>query len=357
MQNLNKKDTLFQWLDERIHLQLLLEFLSTKTVPRHKHSFWYLFGGLSLFFFIIQVITGILLLFYYSPTPNTANESVRFIITEVSFGWLMRSVHSWSANLMIACVLIHFFSVYFMKAYRKPREVMWFSGVLLLFVVLGFGFTGYLLPWDTTAYFATQIGTEVPRTIPVIGEMVVSLLRGGEFIAEESLKRLFALHVAILPLCSLLLILFHLTLNQVHGTSIPLGVTPKKPGIPFYPNYIYRYLIFWLAGGLLLLFLALMFPVQLGVKANPLASAPVGIKPEWYFLSLFETLRLVPSQILSINGEMIVNLGVMLVGLMVFIIPVIDRNASRNQSSPIFTVIGLIAIAYMAVTMTLAYLT
>ena len=153
------------WLDERLHLSSLIQFLSRKSVPRHKHSFWYIFGGLALFFFLVQLITGVLLLLYYSPTPETANESVRFIESQVPYGWFVRSLHAWSANLMVATVLVHLFSTYFMRAYRRPRELMWVSGLTLLLVVLGFGFTGYLLPWDTTAYFATQIGTEIPRTI------------------------------------------------------------------------------------------------------------------------------------------------------------------------------------------------
>src|SRR5437867_8592594 len=129
---------LASWVDDRLHLNSFLQFLSRKRVPRHKHSFWYIFGGLTLFFFIIQLVTGMMLLLYYSATPNTAHESVTFLINQVPFGWLMRTLHSWSANLMVGTMFVHLFSVYFMKAYRKPREVMWFSGVILLFLVLGF---------------------------------------------------------------------------------------------------------------------------------------------------------------------------------------------------------------------------
>ncbi|TLY33761.1 MAG: cytochrome bc complex cytochrome b subunit [Ignavibacteria bacterium] len=345
------------WLDERLHLSTLIQFLSRKSVPRHKHSFWYIFGGLALFFFLVQLITGVLLLLYYSPTPETANESVRFIESQVPYGWFVRSLHAWSANLMVATVLVHLFSTYFMRAYRRPRELMWVSGLTLLLVVLGFGFTGYLLPWDTTAYFATQIGTEIPRTIPVIGELVVQILRGGDYIAGESLKRLFALHVAILPLVSLGLIGLHLTLNQVHGTSIPIGVTPARPGIPFFPNYVYRDMIAWTLGLMLLLYLSILFPVKLGDKVDPLASAPLGIKPEWYFLTLYETLRLVPGMILGISSEAVVNVGVVAVILTAFLIPFLDQAAGLGRSNRLFTVLGLIAIAYMIVAVSLAYLT
>ncbi len=346
-----------EFLRDRLRYGAVLEFLSQKKVPRHRHSFWYIFGGLTFFFFLVQLVTGVLLLIYYTPTPQGANESVRFIKDQVPFGWLIRSLHSWSANLMIGTLFVHLFSVFFMKAYRKPRELMWISGVILMLLVLGFGFTGYLLPWDTVAYFATQIGTEIPRSIPVVGELVVSILRGGEFIAEESLKRLFALHVVILPLITIVVVAFHLILNQVQGTSVPIGLVPRKPGLPFYPNYMYRDAITWSAGTLLLVCLALIYPVQLGVKADPFASAPPGIHPEWYFLTLYETLRLVPSSIFGVNSEVIVNVGVGFVVLALLAVPFLDRTASMERRGIVFHLIGITAITYMALAITLAYLT
>ena len=159
------------WLDERFGAGSVEEFLRHKTVPVHRHTIWYYFGGMTLFLFIIQVLTGILLLLYYRPTPNDAFESVQYIMTQVRFGWLIRSVHSWSANLMIFTAFVHMFSVYFLKAYRKPRELTWVSGMLLLFIVLGFGFSGYLLPWNTLAFFATKVGTEMAGSIPGRREM------------------------------------------------------------------------------------------------------------------------------------------------------------------------------------------
>ncbi len=353
MDDLKQPGRIGNWLEERIRFGPLIDFLRKKQVPRHRHSFWYVFGGLAFFFFCMQLLTGVLLLLYYSPTPASAYESVQFISTQVPFGWLIRSIHSWSANLLIGVVFVHFFSVFFLKAYRKPREMMWFSGVMLLFLTLGFGFTGYLLPWDTKAYFATKIGTEIPRTIPLVGEFVVSILRGGEYIAEESLKRLFALHVVILPFMTAALILFHLILNQVHGSSVPIASSTKEPAIPFFPNYLYRDIISWLVGLILLIALALLLPIELGIKADPLASAPLGIKPEWYFLTLFETLRLVPPEIFGVTSEVWVNLGVMIVTGGIFLVPILDRKAS----SPDFTVIGAAGLIYMIIAIALAYLT
>jgi cytochrome b6 len=258
---------------------------------------------------------------------------------------------------MIAVVLLHMASVYFLRSYRKPREVMWFSGALLLFLVLGFAFTGYLLPWDTTAYFATQIGTEIPRTIPVVGELLVNILRGGDYIAEESLKRLFALHAIILPLITLVVVAFHLILNQVHGPSVPIGANTKEPSIPFYPNYIYRDAITWSVAVIFLALLSIFAPVAVGAKVNPFASAPVGIKPEWYFLPLFETLRLFPSQLWGLDGEMLVNIGVGVFGLLLVLVPVIDRKAARGERSVLFQWVGVVTLCYLCVSIFLAYTT
>jgi len=141
-------ERLFNWFDERYKIRGFIEFMSHKSVPQHRHSIWYYFGGVSLFLFIIQVVTGILLLLYYRVGEDSSYESVQFIVSKVKFGWLIRSIHSWSANLMILAVFIHMFSVYFTKAYRKPRELTWVTGFLLLILSLTFGFSGYLLPWN-----------------------------------------------------------------------------------------------------------------------------------------------------------------------------------------------------------------
>ncbi len=145
-----------EWFEERLGLESVQEFMSHKTVPVHSSTIWYYFGGITLFLFVIQVLTGVLLLLYYRPTPTEAYESVQFIVTRVQFGWLVRSVHSWSANLMILAAFIHMFSVVFLRAYRRPREVTWLSGVALLGLALGFGFSGYLLALEYGLLFCHQ---------------------------------------------------------------------------------------------------------------------------------------------------------------------------------------------------------
>lgn len=344
------------WLNLRIPIiKQINSFLQGKIVPRHKYSFFYIFGGLSFFFFVIQVVTGMLLALYYSPTPENANESVRNIVAEVDFGWLIRSIHAWGANFMVATVLIHMFSTYFMKAYRKPREIMWLSGGIIFFVVLGFAFTGYLLPWDTTGYFATQIGTEIPKSIPLIGNLMVKLLRGGEDIGAEALKRLFAIHTIILPIISIFIISFHVILQQVLGTSIPPKIREQQSGIRFMPNFFYRDLITWTIGFILLFGCATILPWKLGEKADPYASAPAGIKPEWYFLPLYQGLKMVPNRILSLNGEMVINIFILLSSILWLSIPFLDYKANRDENSPIFTFLGVILIMYCIISVLLAY--
>ena len=146
---------LWTWLDARLGVGVLGQLAKKKTVPVHRHTIWYYLGGMTLFLFMVQIATGVLLLFYYRPTADEAFESVQFIMAEVQFGWLVRSIHAWSANLMIFAAFLHFFSVLLLRAYRPPRELTWISGFLLLLLALGYGFTGYLLPWNELAYFAT----------------------------------------------------------------------------------------------------------------------------------------------------------------------------------------------------------
>src|SRR5438094_598007 len=187
-----------EWLEERLGWRAVQKAVEHKEVPRHRHTIWYYFGGMTLFLFIVQVVTGILLLLYYRPSAENAFESVQFIMTEVEFGWLIRSIHSWSANLLIGVLFVHMFSVYFLKAYHEPRELTWIGGVLLCFITLCFGFSGYLLPWNRLAFFATKVGTEIVGVVPIIGKFMLKFLRGSEDVTGATLTRFFGFHVAIL---------------------------------------------------------------------------------------------------------------------------------------------------------------
>jgi len=345
------------WLSGRLPVDETEALLRAKEVPSHSGTLWYYFGGLTLFFLLVQIVTGVLLAIYYQPSPEHAHESIVRIVNGTPHGWLIRSLHAWSAHLMIGTLLVHMFSVYLMRAYRKPRELMWLSGFLMLLLVLGFGFTGYLLPWDTTAYFATLIGTEVPKTLPLLGAWGVSIVRGNAYVGEETLTRMYALHVTILPLVSIVVVSLHILINQYLGVSTPPGTAIRRKPVPFFPDFAYRDLVAWTAGFAVLLALAALLPRELGEKANPMASAPAGIRPEWYFLPLYETLRIVPATVFGIQGELVVNGGVgILMGLWA-LIPFIDRKSARDLRSPVFRAIGIVLIVYLCGTILAALLT
>src|SRR5260370_14799937 len=258
---------LTQWLDDRLSLSALAAIAQKKEVPLHRQTIWYYSGGMTLFPCTVQLVTGILLLLYYRPSSENAFESIQFIMTEVKFGWLIRSIHSWSANLMIATLFIHMFSVYFLRAYREPRELTWISGALLLFIVICFGFSGYLLPWNKLAFFATKVGTEIAGVVPIVGKPMLRFLRGGDDVTGATLTRFFGFHGAVLPATATLLIAIHVLLVQLHGMSVP----PSLQGQPvrkmrFVPNFMLRDLIGWLLAISALAALAAPLPWEFAEK-------------------------------------------------------------------------------------------
>ncbi|MFH0988448.1 MAG: cytochrome b N-terminal domain-containing protein [bacterium] len=352
---------LYHWLDERVDLESLVQFLGKKYVPVHRHSVWYYFGGVSLFLFIIQVVTGILLLLYYKGSEDLAFESIKYIMAKVQFGWLIRSIHSWSANLFILAAMIHMFSVYFEKSYRKPREITWLTGMLMFFLAMGFGFSGYLLPWNELAFFATKVGTDIAGVLPLIGKPMLVFLRGGEEVTGATLSRFFGFHVAVLPGIFTVLLGIHLILVQRQGMSEPLELEGKPEGerktMPFFPNFILRDLLLWLIVLNLLAILAVFFPWELGVKADPFASAPAGIRPEWYFMFMFQTLKFIPAQLLFFDGEVLGILAFMLAGALWMLVPFWDRKSPRGERNRFVNYLGLFAVLYIIILTIIGWIT
>jgi quinol-cytochrome oxidoreductase complex cytochrome b subunit len=187
----------FTWLDERLGLKTIYDTVLDRKVP--KVNWWFTLGSASLFLFLLQGITGIMLSVYYIPTPDHAYDSIQYIMNGVSFGWLIRGIHHWGASLMILIVFFHMLRTYFFGAYKYPREFTWFTGVLLLFLTLGMGFTGYLLPWDQRAYWATTVGTSIASTVPFIGNFINQVLRGGADLSAVTLARFFSVHIWWFP--------------------------------------------------------------------------------------------------------------------------------------------------------------
>ncbi len=339
------------WIEERIGLSEFAALGRHKMVPRHRHAVWYYLGGMTLFLFGIQVATGILLLLYYRPSAEEAFESIQFLMTKVPFGWLVRSIHSWSANLLIFVLFLHMFTVYFMRAYRRPRELTWVTGVLLLFLMLGFGFSGYLLPWNMLAFFATQVGTEVAGALPIVGDFALRFLRGGSQVTGGTLTRFYGMHVAVLPAITTVVLGLHLFLVQKHGMSVPPGVTPRGHH-PFLPNFLLRDLIGWCIALGALATLAGLFPWELGEKADPFAPAPAGIRPEWYFVWMFQVLKILPGHVMGIEGELVGIIGISLGALFWLLVPFIDRGAdvpegAEPRGGRIMSVIGWFIVAVL----------
>ena len=208
------------WLDERLGLFSIYDLVFDRKVP--KVNWWFTLGSASLFLFAIQGITGIFLAVYYVPDPENAYKSVQFIMDGVAFGWLIRGIHHWGATLMVIFVFVHMLRTFFMGAYKFPREITWLTGVILLFATLGMGFTGYLLPWNQRAYWATTVGTAIAGTAPVVGDFILRILRGGTDLSGVTLARFFAVHIWFLPAIIIAMIGVHMYLVVRLGiSSIP----------------------------------------------------------------------------------------------------------------------------------------
>jgi len=348
-----KDNAIYRWLDDRLGISAVGELASHKTVPVHKFSVFYYLGGMTLFFFLVQVCTGILLMLYYRPSAEEAFESVEFLMTTVPFGWMIRSIHSWSANLMVFFAFIHMVSVFFMKAYRAPRELTWITGVLVFLLVLAFGFSGYLLPWNQLAFFATKVGTDIAGVVPGVGHWILRFLRGGDRVTGGTLSRFYGWHVAILPAITTVLIAAHIAFVQMKGMSVPPKLerepSPRKP-MKFFPHFALRDLTGWVIALAVLASLAALFPWELGEKADAFAPAYENIRPEWYYVFMFQSLKLVPGgEIFGIEYEAI---PIVLFGLgagLLIAVPFLDRNVSKRGKSPLFTAAGVLALIYMLV--------
>ena len=355
---------ILDWIEERSGWSFLLELGRKKQVPRHRHTLWYYLGGMTLFLFSVQVVTGILLLLYYRASAEEAFESVQFIMAKVPFGWLIRSLHSWSANLLIFVLFVHMFSVFFMKAYRRPRELTWLSGTFLLFLMLAFGFSGYLLPWNKLAFFATQVGTDIAGSLPGVGHFALRFLRGGDQVTGGTLTRFYGMHVAVLPALTTALVGLHLLLVQKHGMSEPPSVQAHRlssgdarKSMSFWPHFLLRDAIGWSAAIGVLAALAALFPWELGEKADPFAPAPAGIRPEWYFAWMFQSLKFLPAHLLGIEGELFGVLAFGAAAVVWLLVPFLDRSpVPGDRVSRVFTVAGWLALAFMAAMTLLVYL-
>jgi cytochrome b6 len=211
----------YDWFQERLEIQAIADDITSKYVPPHVNIF-YCLGGITLTCFIVQVATGFAMTFYYRPTVTEAFASVQYLMTEVNFGWLIRSVHRWSASMMVLNMILHVCRVYLTGGFKKTRELTWVTGVALASVTVSFGVTGYSLPWDQVGYWACKIVTGVPDAIPVVGDLIVQVLRGGVSVGQSTLTRFYSAHTFVLPVVAAVLMLTHFVMIRKQGISGPL---------------------------------------------------------------------------------------------------------------------------------------
>ncbi len=316
---------IYGWLDSRLNLKPVEKTLLDEPIPGGA-SWIYVFGSVTLFLFVLQAVTGMFLAVYYAPTPDHAYDSVRFIESEVTFGAFVRGLHHWGASAMVVAIGLHMLQAFLYGAYKPPREAMWMAGVLLFLIVMAFAFTGYLLPWDQTAYWATRIGINMVGTVPLVGEFLMKVMRGGEVLGALTLSRFFAVHVLFLPALIVGLIALHLFILRRVGPAGPWTDERATLGSEtFYPRQVYMDAVAIFCAFLLVAAAALAIPLPLTDKADPSDTSFVPV-PEWYFLFYYELLKYVHGPLEPL-ATWILPAAVVLV---MFLWPFIDRNPARN---------------------------
>jgi ubiquinol-cytochrome c reductase cytochrome b subunit len=336
-----------RWIDERLNLTEMRHSLLERKMPAGL-TWWHTLGSATLTVLAVQVVTGIVLAMYYAPSPDHAYDSIKYIDQTVASGAMLRGMHHWGASIMVVLVFAHLIRVFTMGAYKYPREINWMLGVVLLIVVMGFGFTGYLLPWDQKAYWATQVGTNIAGTTPIVGGIMLKLLRGGGQLGAATLTRFYSLHVLVLPLSIGIVVLLHLVLVIRQGiasksTVLEQGAPPrvddpayagfyertykksKAEGVPFWPDIIAKDIIVAAGVVLVIVLLARFQGAGLELAADPTDAAYVP-RPEWYFLPFFQLLKLVPGSL-----ESVVAVGVPgALVLVLLLLPFFDRGSARS---------------------------
>jgi ubiquinol-cytochrome c reductase cytochrome b subunit/cytochrome b6 len=307
----------------------LIRIAGAEPIPHHLKRWWFALGGTVMYLFVIQVVTGIALTFYYVPTPEAAYESVANITGGVRFGWFIRSLHHWGSNFMIVAVFLHMLRVYFTGAYRHPRQLNWMIGVLLLVLTLVFGFTGYSLVYEQLSFWGATVAANLTDAIPLVGPAMAYFLRGGIEVGPNTLTRFFILHIGVLPTVAFMLIGLHVLLIRLHGVAEHDGgaedLPQEKRYFKFWPDHATTELAVGFVLMYLLTIMALIWPAGLGEPADP-THTPAHIKPEWYFYFNYRLLKLVSLKLSVV--------ATVLAGLCLFIWPFIDELLIKRWRLP-----------------------
>lgn len=339
--------SMFRWLDQRLDLRRAKRDLLDREVPA-RLTWWHTLGSATFTVFLVQVITGTTLATYYSASPDHAYDSIQYISHQVASGTLLRGIHHWGASAMVVLLLAHMIRVFSVGAYKYPREINWLLGVGLFLIVMGFSFTGYLLPWDQKAYWATAVGTNIAGTTPLIGGALVALLRGGSELGAATLARFYAFHSLWLPLALTVVVALHLIVLIRQGIAarprdLEVGA-PKRTNDPKYPEYYHEAYAATKRGGmrfwpdilgkdaivsaavvLTIVLIAVLFRTPLEAPADPTDTSYIP-RPEWYFLPIYQLLKLVPGSM-----ESLIAVGVPSVLVLVLLgLPFFDRGSTRN---------------------------
>lgn len=328
------------WLRERLPVSgSALRELTNEPVPNHMKRWWFALGGTPAYLFVIQIITGILLAFYYEPSPSTAYESVQRITNEAAYGWYFRSVHKWAATLMIAAMVLHQMRVFFTGAYRKPREINWMVGMLLLITVLMTGFTGYSLVYEQLSYWGATVGANIAESVPLVGGVIKKVILAGEVYNERTVPRFFVFHAAVLPAAIAGLVAVHIAVIRIQGvTELKFEDEPegRSSHFNFIPDHLYTELIMGLVLMVILSALATVLPASLGPRADPLVTPEV-IKPEWFFYVAFRWLKLFS------GTAAVLSMGFVVVTM--FAWPFIDARLQRTRFKEASVWVGAFAVA------------
>ncbi len=332
-------EAVFKFFRERIPLSGdQLRELTNEPVPNHLKRWWFCLGGTPAYLFVVQIITGILLAFYYQASPAGAYDSVQYITEHASYGWFLRGLHKWAATLMIASVILHQMRVYFTGAYRKPRELNWLVGMCLLMCTLMVGFTGYSLVYEQLSFWGATVGANISDGVPLVGGFMKRMMLAGDVYNDRTLSRFFLLHAAVLPVAMVGLLVVHITLIRLQGvTEFKDAKEPERDEgtFNFFPDHFYTEIICGLVIMILLAGLATILPATMGPRADPLTTPEV-IKPEWFFYVTFRWLKLFS------GTAAILSMGFIVVAM--FLWPFIDgeiRKRTRFQEASVW--IGIVA--------------
>jgi len=332
------------WIDDRFPLSSFIKNHLTQYYAPKNFNFWYFFGALALFVFVMQILTGIFLTMHYKPDASMAFESVEYIMRDVSFGWLIRYMHSTGASLFFVVIYLHMFRGLMYGSYKKPRELLWLFGVLIFLLLMAEAFFGYLLPWGQMSYWGAQVIVNLFATIPFIGPDLAEWVRGDYLISDATLNRFFAFHVIALPLALAGLIFLHLVALHEVGSNNPDGIEIKQSkdkktgipldGIPFHPYYTVKDIMGLTVFLLVFAFIIFFAPEMNGyfleannfIPADPLVT-PAHIAPVWYFTPFYSILRAVPP-ILNSQFPGVAAMG--LAVLIFFFVPWLDKSNVKS---------------------------